>query len=224
MTKTYNYKYPHPAVTTDIVAFTVKDEALSLLLVRRKNDPFKDCWALPGGFLDENETLDECAARELQEETGLGGLYLEQLYSFSAPERDPRERVISVAYFTLVPSDAVALTAGDDALEARWFAVAELPELAFDHPEIIEMAQKRLSAKMEYSTIGFQFMAEEFTLSQLQTVYEEAIGRMLDKRNFRKWILSLNLIEETGKKYARGAHRPAMLYRLTAPGQVAIIR
>ena len=221
---TYTYEYPHPAVTTDIVIFTVRDAKLNLLLIKRGMDPFKGSWALPGGFVRMEESLDECAKRELEEETGLSGVYLEQLYTFGRTDRDPRERVISVTYYTLTPSETMELSAGTDAEEAQWFPVDKLPELGFDHQEIIRVAQERLSAKMEYSTIGLQFMPEEFTLSQLQTVYEQAIGRELDKRNFRKWMLSLNLIEETGKKYSRGAHRPAMLYRIIDPTSVKIIR
>jgi 8-oxo-dGTP diphosphatase len=221
---TYSYEYPHPAVTTDIVIFTVRDGKLNVLLVRRGTEPFKGSWALPGGFVRIDESVDDCAKRELAEETGLHDVYLEQLYTFGTPDRDPRERVISVAYYTLTPSANMELKAGTDAAEAAWHPVGELPELSFDHDDIIAMARTRLAAKMEYSTIGLQFMPEEFTLSQLQVVYEQAIGRELDKRNFRKWILSLNLIEETGKKFASGAHRPAMLYRISNPGKVEIIR
>lgn len=221
---TYTYEYPHPAVTTDIVIFTVRDAKLNLLLIKRGTTPFKGSWALPGGFVRIQESLDECAKRELKEETGLTDVYLEQLYTFGRPDRDPRERVISVAYYTLTPSENMELQAGTDADEAAWFPIDKLPDLAFDHAEIIKLARSRLSAKMEYSTIGLQFMPEEFTLSQLQTVYEQAISRELDKRNFRKWILSMNLIEETGKKFSKGAHRPAMLFRIIDPKSVKIIR
>ncbi len=221
---TYTYEYPHPAVTTDIVIFTVRDAKLNVLLIKRGAEPYKQSWALPGGFVRIDEHIDDCAKRELFEEAGLDNVYLEQLYTFGKPNRDPRERVISVAYYTLTPSEGLSLKAGTDAADAGWYPVEDLPEVAFDHAEIIETARIRLSAKMEYSTIGLQFMPAEFTLSQLQVVYEQAIGRVLDKRNFRKWILSLNLIEETGKKFASGAHRPAMLYRITNPGKVEIIR
>lgn len=220
----YTYQYPHPAVTTDIVIFSVRDNALQVLLIKRGGDPFKGSWALPGGFVRMDESLDECAKRELHEEAGLDGVYLEQLYTFGKIDRDPRERVISVAYFTLTPSEHLKPAAGTDAAEVAWFPICELPELAFDHSEIIRVARERLAAKMEYSTIGLQFMNEEFTLSQLQIVYEQATGKTLDKRNFRKWILSLDLIAETGKKFAAGAHRPAMLYRIKEPDRVDIIR
>ncbi len=221
---TYTYKYPHPAVTTDIVIFTVTYGELNVLLVKRAQDPFKDCWAIPGGFLQMDEDLTECAIRELKEETSLENVYLEQLATFGAVDRDPRERVISVAYYALIPSDDISLKAGTDASEAKWFKVEDLPKLAFDHHEILNLAKERLSAKMEYSTIGLQFMPEEFTLSDLQTIYEVASDRTLDKRNFRKWVLSLNMIEETGNMRADGPYRPAKLYKVTNKSQVEIIK
>lgn len=214
MSGTHSYAYPHPAVTTDVVVFTVIDERLQLLLIRRSREPFRGCWALPGGFLDIDEDLDVCAARELAEETGVTGVYLEQLYSFGRPDRDPRERVISVAYYALVPSDRIQVRAASDAAEAAWFPVANLPELAFDHGEIIAMAHQRLVAKLDYSTIAFQLLAETFTLGELQQIYETLIDAELDKRNFRKWALALEHIEETGELRRRGNHRPARVYRL----------
>lgn len=220
----YSYQYPHPAVTTDIVIFTVKDGELNLLLIQRAEDPFKGCWAMPGGFLQMDEDLDRCAARELEEETGLKNVYLEQLYTFGTVARDPRERVISVAYYALIPSDCVTLKAGSDAAAARWFPLSDLPDLAFDHADMLGVAQERLAAKMDYSTIGLQLMPEIFTLSQLQAIYQVASGRERDKRNFRKWVLSLDLLEETGEKFADGPHRPAMLYRVRNPENVAIIK
>ncbi|WP_081786607.1 NUDIX hydrolase [Kordiimonas gwangyangensis] len=219
----YTYQYPHPAVTTDIVIFSVRDNALQVLLIKRGGEPFK-LVGLAWRICSHRRELDECAKRELHEEAGLEDVYLEQLYSFGKIGRDPRERVISVAYFTLTPSEHLKPSAGTDASDVKWFAISELPELAFDHAEIIRVARERLAAKMEYSTIGLQFMNEEFTLSQLQIVYEQATGKTLDKRNFRKWILSLDLIAETGKKFAAGAHRPAMLYRIKDPDRVDIIR
>ncbi len=214
MSGTYSYVYPHPAVTTDVVVFTVIDERLQLLLIRRSGEPFRGCWALPGGFLDIDEDLDACAARELAEETGVTGVYLEQLYSFGRPDRDPRERIISVAYYALVPANRIQVRAASDAAEAAWFPIANLPELAFDHGEIIAMAHQRLVAKLDYSTIAFQLLAETFTLGELQQVYETLIDAELDKRNFRKWALALEQIEETGELRRRGSHRPARVYRL----------
>jgi 8-oxo-dGTP diphosphatase len=219
---TYCYEYPHPAVTTDIIVFTVQKGQLKILLIKRARDPFKGTWALPGGFMKMDEDACDCALRELEEETGLKDVYLEQLYTFSTVNRDPRERVISIAYFTLTPSEAITLKPDTDAAEAAWFDMQDLPNLAFDHGEILEMATERLSAKMTYSTIGLQFMPAKFTLSNLQNVYQATTNKPLDKRNFRKWILSLNLLEETGEKFSDGPQRPAMLYRLKDPNRVDI--
>lgn len=218
------YAHPHPAVTTDVVLFTIREETLQVLLVRRRNPPFAGQWALPGGFLDPAEDLAACALRELSEETGISDVYLEQLYTFGRPDRDPRERVISVAYYGLAPADRLVLRSGSDASEAAWFAYGALPPLAFDHREIVEKAHERLVAKLEYSTIAFQFLPAQFTLSELQEVYEIIRSERLDKRNFRKWILARNLIEETGAQRRNGSHRPAKLFRNKHPGRVEIIR
>ena len=220
----YSYEYPHPAVTVDIVIFTIRDERLKLLLIRRAGDPYRGKWALPGGFIHLDESLEESARRELEEETGVSGVYLEQLYTFGAPQRDPRERVITVAYYALIPSERLQLRAATDAEAVGWFGMDELPELAFDHTDIIAMAHQRLVAKLDYSTIAFQFLGAEFTLSELQSVYEIILREALDKRNFRKWALALDQIEETGRERRDGAHRPAKLYRLKEPGTVAIIK
>lgn len=218
------YAYPHPAVTTDIAVFTIRDDALQLLLIRRRNPPFQGAWALPGGFVDIDEDLDACAARELAEETGISGVYLEQLYTFGAPGRDPRERVISIAYFALAPSAALAVQAGDDAADAAWFRLDDLPPLAFDHADIIAKAHRRLVAKLDYSTIAFQFLPETFTLGELQRVYETLVDAEIDKRNFRKWALALEQIEATGELRRRGNHRPARLYRLTDRERVTYLK
>lgn len=220
----YTYTYPHPAVTVDIVIFTIRDAQLKLLLIRRAGEPFKGAWALPGGFIHLDESLEESARRELREETGVSGVYLEQLYSFGAPQRDPRERVITVAYYALIPSDKLQLRAATDAEAVGWFGMDELPALAFDHTDIIVMAHQRLVAKLDYSTLAFQFLGRDFTLSELQSVYEIILREALDKRNFRKWALALDQIEETGRERRDGAHRPAKLYRLKEPGTVAIIK
>ena len=222
---TFSYPYPHPAVTADVVVFTIRDGRLSILLIRRANPPYQGDWALPGGFLDIDEDLDACAARELAEETGISGVYLEQLYTFGATHRDPRERVISVTYYALVPQDALATPrAASDAAEVGWHAFDDLPPLAFDHTKIAEMAHRRLVAKLDYSTIAFQFMPEAFTLSELQCVYQALRNQPLDKRNFRKRILSLDLIEETGRMRRNGKHRPAREYRVRNPKRVEIIK
>jgi 8-oxo-dGTP diphosphatase len=218
------YAYPHPAVTTDVVVFSIRDEKLKLLLIKRGADPFQGMWALPGGFLDIDEDLEQCALRELNEETGVSGVYLEQLYTFGSPDRDPRERVISVTYYALVPSDRLRVQAASDAADADWFAIDALPPLAFDHREIIALAHRRLVGKLEYSTIAFQFMPARFTLSELQRVYEILLTEALDKRNFRKWILAMEQIEETGELRRRGSHRPARVYRLQDRERVDYIK
>ncbi len=220
----YTYEYPHPAVTTDIVIFTIRRDELKLLLIKRGLPPYEGMWALPGGFINLDESLDEGARRELEEETGVSDVYLEQLYTFGEPDRDPRERVVTVAYYALVPTDEIDIKAGSDAEGVSWIGMQELPELAFDHSAIIDMAYERLSAKLDYSTIAFQFMPREFTLSELQHVYEVILREPVDKRNFRKRILSLGLIEETGKDKRDGAHRPAKLYRAKDPGRIDIIK
>jgi 8-oxo-dGTP diphosphatase len=220
----YTYRYPHPAVSTDVVVFTIEAQTLELLLVRRANEPFRGMWALPGGFLDIDEDLEACALRELEEETGLRGVYLEQLYTFGEPRRDPRERVISVAYFALVPIDRVDPRAASDAAEVGWFPFNKLPELAFDHAEIIRLAHRRLVAKLDYSTIAFQFLPPTFTLSELQRVYETLRNAPLDKRNFRKRVLALGCLAETGRLRRTGSHRPAREYRLVDPEQVAFVK
>ena len=220
----YQYRYPHPAVSTDVVVFTIQDWQLKLLLVRRAKAPFQDMWALPGGFLEIDEDLEDCAVRELEEETGISGVYLEQLYTFGKPSRDPRERVISVAYFALLPVDNLQPRAASDAAAVAWFPFNDLPSLAFDHAEIIALAHRRLVAKLDYSTIAFQFMAASFTLSEVQRVYEILLNASLDKRNFRKRVLGLGCLEATGLQRRNGNHRPAREYRLKDRQRVSIIK
>ena len=221
---TFTYDHPHPAVTTDIVIFTIRQNQLKALLIKRALAPFQGEWALPGGFVDLDESLDEGARRELEEETGVTGVYLEQLYTFGRPERDPRERVITVAYFALIPSDRMELRAASDAEGVSWFGLDELPELAFDHSEILGMAHERLIAKLDYSTIAFQFMPATFTLTELQSVYELILRESVDKRNFRKGILALGLIEPSGGARRAGPHRPAKLYRVIDRSRVDVIK
>jgi len=223
--ETFRYPYPHPAVTTDIVVFTIREGRLCILLVKRANPPHKGEWALPGGVRDIDEDLDTCATRELEEETGISDVYLEQLYTFGATHRDPRERVISVTYYALLPQDSMAdPRAASDAADVAWCPFEELPPLAFDHSEILHKAHSRLVAKLAYSTIAFQFMPETFTLGELQSVYEALLNQALDKRNFRKRILSMDLIEETGNQSRKGKHRPAREYRAKHPERVEIIK
>ncbi len=209
----YTYKYPHPAVTVDCVVFGFDDADLKLLLIQRKMEPFKNRWALPGGFVQIEEGLEDAARRELRDETGISELYLEQLYTFGHPKRDPRERVVSVAYYALVKLAAYALHASSDAEEVAWFPVAELPNLAFDHEQIVDVALKRLKAKVRYEPIGFELLPEKFTLGELQRLYETVLELSLDKRNFRKKILGTELLEPSAEYQRDVAHRAAQYYR-----------
>jgi 8-oxo-dGTP diphosphatase len=220
----YQYDYPHPAITTDIVIFTLAENELKVLLIERSNEPYKGRWALPGGFVDIDEDLESAALRELKEETGVTGIYLEQLYTFGKPNRDPRERVISVAYYALVPIDKLHIKPDSDASKAEWHACSSLPDLAFDHPQIVNLARDRLAAKMDYSTIALHFMPDKFTLGELQRVYETIKGTPLDKRNFRKRVLTFNGINDTGEKRMDGKHRPARLYTFNTTGTIEFIK
>ena len=205
-------EYPRPSLTVDIVIFTLRESRLYVLLIRRANHPFAGCWALPGGFVQIDESLDEAANRELSEETGIEQAYLEQLYTYGEPERDPRGRVVSVAYFALIPADAsIRSEGGSDASQASWFPMDELPMLAFDHAEIISYAIRRLRYKLEYTAVGFELLPEKFTLSELQKTYEIILGEALDKRNFRRRILASGIIEPTQSKKGKEG-RPARLY------------
>jgi 8-oxo-dGTP diphosphatase len=219
----YTYDYPRPSVTVDIVTFSLQKNHLQVLLVQRGENPFKGMWALPGGFVGIEESLEAAAARELEEETGVQNTYLEQLYTYGDPHRDPRGRVITVAYFALIPSDApFRYEGGTDVSQARWFREDQLPELAFDHAEIIEYAVRRLRYKLEYSAVGFELLPESFTLSQLQYTYELILGEKLDKRNFRRRILEAGIIEAT-PHLKTGEGRPARLYRYR-PDAVAEVK
>lgn len=212
------YDYPRPAVTVDIILFVFQEEQLRVLLIRRANDPFKGKWALPGGFIGENEDLYDAALRELKEETNVSNVYLEQLYTVGKPDRDPRTRVITVAYFALLSAEEVAqqeVHGASDAGEARWWDIYSLPELAFDHQQILDYALQRLRWKLEWTALGFLLLPSEFTLSELQRVYETILNEPLDKRNFRRKILAAGVIEPTGNMRA-GDHRPARLYRFAA--------
>jgi 8-oxo-dGTP diphosphatase len=201
-------------VAVDIVIFTIQGGVLKVLLVKRRIPPFKGQFAIPGGFVLDNEDLDQAALRELQEETGVHDVYLEQLYSFGDPKRDPRARVISVGYFALISADR-PLSAGSDAEEANWYPIAELPTLAFDHAAILEYAMKRLRNKLEYTTVGFQLLPEKFTLTDLQIVYETILDKKLDKRNFRRKMAQLKILKPL-KEYHHGGQRPAQLFRFIA--------
>lgn len=208
----YTYKYPRPSVTVDLVIFTIAENDLKVLLIRRNGQPFKDNWALPGGFVEIDESLEKAAARELKEEAGVTKVYLEQLYTFGDPKRDPRGRVISVSYFALVDAEQQKIRAASDAAEAEWHSVFKPPKLAFDHKKILEYAVWRLRNKIEWTTVGYELLPKKFTLSELQRVYEIILQRPVDKRNFRKKILAQGQISELNETRSDGAHRPAKLY------------
>ena len=209
----FTYPYARPALAVDCVVFGLDEADLAVLLIRRDLEPFAGKWALPGGFVRVDETVDDAARRELSEETGLGRVYLEQLYTFGALGRDPRERVVSVAYYALVNLADHRVRAATDAREAAWFAVSDLPPLAFDHDAIVEAALSRLRGKVRYQPIGFELLPPKFTLTMLQRLYEKVLERSLDKRNFRKKVLSTGLIEELDEVEQDVAHRAARLYR-----------
>ena len=211
---------PDVAVAVDLVIFTVHDGTLQVLLIERGIPPFKGQWALPGGFILERETLEEAARRELEEETGLRDVYLEQLYTFGDPDRDPRGRTVAVAYYALTPP--APLRASTDAANAAWFPAASPPKLAFDHAKILKIGLERLRSKLGYTTVGFELLPKQFTLPELQDLYEAILERPLDKRNFRKKILSLGLLKSGGQKRGAGAHRPARLYSF-APNRVKVL-
>lgn len=207
------YRHPRPALTVDCVVFAFEARELSVLLVRRALPPFAGAWALPGGFVQMDETLEQAARRELAEETSLTDVYLEELRSFSRVDRDPRERVVSVAFVALLRGRSSAVHEGTDAADARWFGLAELPTLAFDHAEILAVARERLRQRLRTRPIGFELLPKRFPLRALQDLYEAVLGEPLDKRNFRKRVLSLGVLEATGEREEGVAHRAAELYR-----------
>lgn len=209
----FTYEYPRPAVTVDCVVLGLDTDDLKVLLVRRGVEPFRGAWALPGGFIRADESLDDAARRELAEETGIQEVFLEQLYTFGAPGRDPRGHVVTVAYYALAKLSDFRLTAATDAADARWHPLSALPALAFDHATIVETAVTRLRGKVRYAPIGFELLPPRFTLTQLQRLYELILERPLDKRNFRKKLLSLDLLVETDELQRNVRHRAARLYR-----------
>jgi len=210
---TSTYEFPRAALTVDIVVFALDEDDLKVMLIQRDLEPFSGQWALPGGFVRVDETLDEAARRELEEETGLKDIFLEQLYTFSGVDRDPRERVVTVSYFALVNLQGHDVKASTDARNAAWFALSDLPGLAFDHEHILDAAYERLRGKVRYQPIGFELLPRKFPLRQLQHLYEVVLGRKLDKRNFRKKILSMDILVELNEIEKDVAHRAAKLYR-----------
>lgn len=209
----FAYEFPRAALTVDCVVFGFDEGALKILLIRRGIEPFKGRWALPGGFVRTDETLDEAARRELREEAGLEKIYLEQLYTFGTVDRDPRERVVSVAWFALVRSADHVPSAATDAAEAKWFDAGDIPRLAFDHGDILATALERLRGKIRWQPVGFELLPEKFTLTQLQSLYEAILGRELDKRNFRKKLLALDLLVALDETTTAASRRPAQLFR-----------
>lgn len=212
MAKTHHYEPLKLAVAVDTVVFGYSDGQLNILLIQRGLEPFRGKWALPGGFVREKEDLDTAANRELSEETSVDIKYLEQLYTYGHPDRDPRGRVVSVAYFALVRIEGQRVQAGTDAQSSKWFPVAEMPKLAFDHEAIIGHALKRLRAKVRYEPIAFNLLPVDFTLTQLQHFFEAVHGRSLDKRNFRAKILKYGFLKQ-GRKLRDVSFRAPTLYR-----------
>ncbi len=209
----YHYKYPRPALTVDCVVFGIDEAALKVLLIERAEPPFRGKWALPGGFVEIDEDISVAAARELSEETGIDKVYLEQLYTFGEPGRDPRGRVVTVAYYGLVNRVEHVPQAASDAAQAKWFEVRDLPPLAFDHKKILPVAIERLRGKVRYAPIGFELLPKKFSLTQLQRLYEIILERPLDKRNFRKKVDALGFVVATGETEKNVRRRAAQLYR-----------
>ena len=211
----------HPAaqqvkIAVDNCIFTVLEDKLHLLLIQMTKVPYTGIWALPGGLIQDAESLDAAAGRILYEETGVAEVYLEQLYTFGQPERDSAGRVVSVAYFALIHAAGITLRTQLKYADVRWWPCATLPPLAYDHDTVAAYARQRLEWKLAYTNVVWSLLPRRFALTELQKVYEAVLGRPLDKRNFRKKILALGLVEPVGETAMRGAHRPAMLYRFTS--------
>jgi 8-oxo-dGTP diphosphatase len=201
-------------IAVDAIVFGYSENKLNVLLIKQKFGVLKNKWALVGGFVKDNETLNDAVNRELYEETGIEVNYLEQLYTFGDKiDRDPRFRVVTVAYFALVNSTELIFKADSDAEDAKWFPINELPDLAFDHKEILISAQKRLKSKLTYQPIGFDLLTKEFLFSELENLYSSILEKEIDRRNFRKKILSFEIVEETEKFGPKTKGRPAKLYR-----------
>ncbi len=204
-------------VAVDAVVFAYKEERLYVLLIQRKYGQFKNEWALPGGFVKTNESLDKAVVRELKEETGVKVNYLEQLFTFGEVKRDPRQRVVSIAYYALVNPSKFKLNAQTDAKDAQWFPIEEVPKLAFDHKLILKKAKERLQTKVLYQPIGFNLLKPTFVFSDLEKLYQTLLEEKIDRRNFRKKILSFDILEETGQQKKIGSGRPAMIYKFNKP-------
>lgn len=213
-----------PAVTVDVVIFTIEDDELKVLLVKRNKAPFAGYWALPGGFVLKNETTAEAARRILKEKTGVASVFMEQLYTFDSPTRDPRGHILTVAYFALVEKSKIKFDEGADLQTPAFHMVRKLPKLAFDHRVIIEYALRRASYKLEYTNAVLAFLPRKFTFAQLQAAYEAVWGKKLDKRNFRKKFLALKLVKPAGKKISGTRQRPAGLFRFASQKSIELKR
>lgn len=209
----YTYEYPRPSVTVDNVIFTFDERLLKVLLIKRKSDPFRGEWALPGGFVNIDESLEEAARRELKEETGLKNAYVEQFFTFGDVDRDPRGRVLSVGFYALVKIEETNLAPDTDASDVQWYPAYDLPELAFDHALIIDKALNMLKLKVKMQPVGFELLPEHFSLSDLQRLVEAVIDDELDKRNFRKKVLNLDILSQSEGKTPNVARRAATLYK-----------
>ncbi|MGL5805223.1 MAG: NUDIX hydrolase [Xenococcaceae cyanobacterium] len=210
---TYTYEHPRPGLTVDCVIFGLNGANLNVMLIERKLPPFQKMWALPGGFVRMGESLEDAALRKLREETGIKNIFLEQLYTFGDVDRDPRDRIVTVAYYALTNSLEHPVQASTDASQAVWWAVTNLPLLGFDHKKILDMALTRLKTKVRYEPIGFELLPKKFTLSQLQQLYETILGISLDKRNFRRKILKMDLLVKLNEIQTDVSHRAAQLYQ-----------
>lgn len=218
-------KYTFAVIATDVAIFTIHNDSLHVLLIHMKKKPFTGMWALPGGLIRPHESVDDGAKRHLSLKTGVKNVYLEQLYTFGEVHRDPFGRVVSVAYMALIPSQNIKLKTTKEYAEVKWFLIRKLPKLAYDHSEVITYALSRIRAKLEYTNVAYSLLPKEFTLSDLQRIYEIILNKKIDKRNFRKKILSLNLIKRLRKKTSGSTGRPAQFYqfRTRAPQIVDII-
>lgn len=219
-------KYQYAVIAADVVIFTIREQKLHILLIQMKKRPYtNDFWAAPGGLVLPNESVDSAARRHLFQKTGVKNVYLEQLCTFGKVNRDPFGRVVSVAYFALIPSDVFAIKTTKEYGDVRWFATNHLPKLAYDHKEIIQTAYKRLKNKLMYSNIAYSLLPQKFTFGELQKTYEIILKKKLDKRNFRKKIVSLNLVNKTKDTVRGNPHRPAALYQFIsrAPKFISVL-